>query len=86
MIALFYIILFKKLKTKENAHLFFEESSDIRLAIAQSLEKCYCQTSANSKISEILLRPDSTGLTMALVSYNCYRKLLTFYVCMQILP
>ena len=35
-----------------------EESSDRRLAIAQTREKCYCQTSGNSKISEKLLLPD----------------------------
>ena len=48
---------------------YFEESSDRHLAIAQSREECYFETPGNSKISEILLLPDSIGLMMALI--NC---------------
>ena len=40
---------------------FLEESIARRLAIAQTREKCYCQTSGNSKISGKLLWPDTTG-------------------------
>ena len=69
-----------------------EGSIDRRLAIAQSREKCYCQTSGNStkskkkcyyqtsgnsKISEKLLLPDATGLTLALVGCTNAR---TFHV------
>ena len=37
---------------------FMEESIDRRLAIAQSREKCYCQTSGNSTNSGKVLLPD----------------------------
>ena len=78
---LFFFCFFFKIIFHETYDKQMEGSIDRRLAIAQSREKCYCQTSGNStksgkcyyqtsgnsKISGKLLLPDTTGLMIALV-------------------
>ena len=65
-----------------------EESNDRRLAIAQSREKCYCQTSGNSTKSGKVLLPDvwqkqnleeiaiARRLAIAKSRENCYCQTL----------